>query len=79
MMVAECFRDFRDVSIIGEDAIDQIAEEAFTQKTGARGLRTIMEKAMMDVMYTIPSDDTVKECKVTKDVIDGKAQPTIVR
>ena len=62
-----------------EDAIDQIAEEAFTQKTGARGLRTIMEKAMMDVMYTIPSDDTVKECKVTKDVIDGKAQPTIVR
>ncbi|MBP5414831.1 MAG: ATP-dependent Clp protease ATP-binding subunit ClpX [Lachnospiraceae bacterium] len=62
-----------------EDAIDQIAEEAFTQKTGARGLRTIMEKAMMDVMYTIPSDDTVKECKITKDVIDGKAQPTIVR
>ena len=62
-----------------EDAIDQIAEEAFTQKTGARGLRTIMEKVMMDVMYTIPSDDTVKECKVTKDVIDGKAQPTIVR
>ena len=62
-----------------EDAIDEIAEEAFTQKTGARGLRTIMEKAMMDVMYTIPSDDTVKECKVTKDVIDGKAQPTIVR
>ena len=62
-----------------EDAIDQIAEEAFTQKTGARGLRTIMEKAMMDVMYTIPSDDSVKECRITKDVIDGKAQPTIVR
>ena len=62
-----------------EDAIDQIAEEAFTQKTGARGLRTIMEKAMMDVMYTIPSDDSVKECRITKDVIDGKADPTIVR
>ena len=62
-----------------EDAIDQIAEEAFTQKTGARGLRTIMEKAMMDVMYTIPSDDSVKECRITKDVIDGKAEPTIVR
>jgi ATP-dependent Clp protease ATP-binding subunit ClpX len=62
-----------------EDAIDQIAEEAFTQKTGARGLRTIMEKAMMDVMYTIPSDNSVKECRITKDVIDGKAEPTIVR
>lgn len=62
-----------------EDALEAIADEAFTQKTGARGLRTIMEKAMMDVMFTIPSDDTVKECIVTKDVIDGKTQPTIVR
>ena len=62
-----------------EDAIDQIAEEAFTQKTGARGLRTIMEKAMMDVMFTIPSDDSVQECIITKDVIEGKQEPTIIR
>lgn len=60
-----------------DDAIDAIADEAFTQKTGARGLRTIMEKAMMDVMYTIPSDDSVSECIITKDVIEGKAQPIV--
>ncbi len=62
-----------------EDAIDAIAEEAFTQKTGARGLRTIMEKAMMDVMYTIPSDDSVKECIITKDAIEGNAEPIVKR
>ena len=62
-----------------DEAVDAIADEAYTQKTGARGLRTIMEKAMMDVMFTIPSDDSVQECIITKDVIEGKAQPTIVR
>jgi len=60
-----------------EDAIDAIAEEAFTQKTGARGLRTIMEKAMMDVMYTIPSDDEVKECIITKAAIEGTEKPIV--
>ena len=62
-----------------KEAIDAIADEAYTQKTGARGLRTIMEKAMMDVMYSIPSDDTVKECIITKEVIDGSSEPTIIR
>ncbi len=62
-----------------EDAIDAIAEEAFTQKTGARGLRTIMEKAMMDVMYTIPSDESVSECIITKDAIEGKSEPIVKR
>ncbi len=62
-----------------DDAIDAIADEAFTQKTGARGLRTIMEKAMMDVMYTIPSDDSVTECIITKDAIDGTAEPIVKR
>ena len=71
---------YDDVKLVFEDdAIDAIAEEAFTQKTGARGLRTIMESAMMDVMFTIPSDDTVKECIITKDVIEGKQEPTIIR
>ena len=62
-----------------DDAIDAIADEAFTQKTGARGLRTIMEKAMMDVMYTIPSDDSVSECIITKDAIKGTAEPIVKR
>ena len=61
------------------DAVEAIADEAFTQKTGARGLRTIMEKAMMDVMYTIPSDNTIKKCIITKDVITDNAKPTIIR
>lgn len=62
-----------------EAAIEAIADEAFTQKTGARGLRTIMEKAMMDVMFTIPSDDTIGKCIITGDVITDNKQPTIIR
>ena len=62
-----------------EDAIEAIAEKAYEQKTGARGLRSILEKAMMDVMFTIPSDDTVVECVMTKDAIEGKSQPMLIR
>ena len=62
-----------------DEAIEAIADEAFTQKTGARGLRTIMEKAMMDVMFTIPSDDTIGKCIITGDVITENKQPTIIR
>ena len=71
---------FDDVELeFDRDAIEAIADEAFTQKTGARGLRTIMEKAMMDVMFTIPSDDTITKCIITKDVIEGKVEPTVIR
>ncbi len=48
------------------DAIDAIAEKALERKTGARGLRSIMENIMMDVMYEIPSDDTIESCVITK-------------
>ena len=61
-----------------DDAIDAIAELAFVRKTGARGLRSIMEKVMMDVMYRIPSDDTIAECIITKDAVDGKDEPKIM-
>ena len=44
-----------------EDAIEAIADKAFERKTGARGLRSIMENAMMDVMYQIPSDESIVE------------------
>jgi len=71
---------FDDVELeFEDDAIEAIADEAFTQKTGARGLRTIMEKAMMDVMYTIPSDDTIEKCIITGSVITDNEQPTIIR
>ena len=62
-----------------DDAIDAIAMQAHEQKTGARGLRSIMEKSMMDVMFTIPSDETVTECIITKDAVEGKGSPTLLR
>ncbi len=60
------------------DAILAIAQKAFERKTGARGLRSIMEKSMMDVMYHIPSDDSISECVITKGSIDGTSKPLII-
>ena len=55
-----------------KDALYAIAEEAMERKTGARGLRSIIEKATLDLMYEIPSDDRVAKCVITKEVItDG--------
>ena len=62
-----------------KDAIDTIAAKAFEQKTGARGLRSIMEKIMMDVMFTIPSDDTITQCIITKASVEGTDTPKLVR
>ncbi len=58
-----------------DDAVLAIAHQSFERKTGARGLRSIMEMAMMDYMYELPSDETVKECVITEDVILGKGKP----
>lgn len=58
-----------------EDAIEAIADKAFERKTGARGLRSIMESVMMDVMYEIPSDDTIGKCVITKDSVEGGSEP----
>ena len=60
------------------DAIDAIAEKALERKTGARGLRSVIEKTMMDVMYEIPSDDTIESCVITKEAVEGDSQPFIV-
>ena len=62
-----------------DDAVDAIAEKALERKTGARGLRSIMENVMMDTMYEIPSDATIGRCIVTKRAVEGEEQPTIVR
>ena len=60
------------------DAVEAIADKAMEIKTGARGLRTILEKTMMDVMYQIPSDDTITKCTITKDsVVNGTAPLTV--
>ncbi len=58
-----------------EDAIREIAREAHERKTGARGLRSIMEKTMMDLMFRIPSDETMTDCIVTKESVLGESAP----
>jgi len=61
-----------------EEAVEAIAHMAVERKTGARGLRAIMESVMMDMMYEIPSDSSIGICTVTKDAVDGNAEPEIV-
>ena len=61
------------------DALTAIAETTLARKTGARGLRAIMENIMMDTMFTVPSDETIKECRITKDVVLGKGKPLYLR
>lgn len=68
-----------DVDLTFEkEAIEAIAEKAFERKIGARGLRSIMEKVMMDTMYQIPSDETIEECIVTKSAVEGEAEPLTI-
>ncbi|MCR5345196.1 MAG: ATP-dependent Clp protease ATP-binding subunit ClpX [Lachnospiraceae bacterium] len=52
------------------DALIEVAKRTMERKTGARGLRAILEKAMLDVMYTLPSESNVKKCTITRDTID---------
>ncbi len=61
--------------IFDKDALTEIAEISLSRKTGARGLRAIMENIMMDTMFIVPSDDTIKECRITKDVVKGTGKP----
>ena len=60
------------------DALEEVANLAVKRKIGARGLRSILENAMMDLMYEIASDDTVGICTITKDVIDKTGGPELV-
>ncbi len=61
-----------------EDALKEIAHESVVRKTGARGLRSIMEKTVMDSMYHVPSDPTITECIITKESVDGKEKPRLI-
>ena len=56
-------------------ALETIAETSLKRKTGARGLRAIMENIMMDIMYKAPSDETLKTCRITEDVAKGTGEP----
>ena len=53
-----------------QSAIEAIADKAMERKTGARGLRAIMENVMLDLMYRIPSDDSISRCVITKDIVE---------
>ena len=61
-----------------EDAVKAIAHMAVERKTGARGLRSIMESVMMEMMYEVPSDSSIGICTVTKDAVEGNAEPEVV-
>ncbi|WP_313343409.1 ATP-dependent Clp protease ATP-binding subunit ClpX [Sedimentibacter sp.] len=63
---------------IEKDALEEIAERALEIKTGARGLRGILENTMTDVMYEIPSRNDIKKCVITKDTIVNKSEPKLV-
>ena len=64
--------------IFDETALEEIAETSLKRKTGARGLRAIMENTMMNIMYQAPSDETLKSCRITGDVIKGIGEPECV-
>ena len=65
--------------ILTEDALRAVAKEAIERKTGARGLRAIMEDVMLDVMFDIPSEENIKACEIDGGVIRKLKKPTIIR
>ena len=70
--------DMDEVELIFEDdALEEIAAQALERKIGARGLRSILESTMMDVMYRIPSDDTSGTVTITKAAVKGEAEPVV--
>lgn len=70
--------EFDEVKLsVENDAVEEIARLAYERKTGARGLRSIMEKVMMDVMYEIPSNDNIAACVLTKEAVDGTDKPRV--
>ncbi len=61
-----------------EDALRAVAQKAMERKTGARGLRSILEGVLLDVMYDIPSEDSVAKVVVDENVITGKSEPMLI-
>ncbi|MCI6858755.1 MAG: ATP-dependent Clp protease ATP-binding subunit ClpX [Eubacterium sp.] len=63
--------------IFTEDALEAISDKAIKRNTGARGLRSIMESVVMDLMYTVPSDEMVATCTITKEAVEGTGDPVL--
>jgi len=71
--------EYDDVKLeFTQEAVEEIAKLAVARKTGARGLRSIIESVMMDLMYEIPSDNNVGICTITKAVVDKTGEPEII-
>ena len=64
---------------IDDNAISAVAKKAIELKTGARGLRTIMEQSMLDLMFKTPSDKSIKKITLSADSILNKKEPIIIR
>ena len=64
--------------IVAENALRAIAREAMTRHTGARGLRTVLEEIMLNIMYEIPSRSDIKRCVVTEDTVAKRVEPLLV-
>ena len=71
--------DLEDVSLtFTEDALEAIAKRAIERKTGARGLRSIVEGLLLDTMFDIPTEPGIAEVVVDKDVVEGRKEPVRV-
>jgi ATP-dependent Clp protease ATP-binding subunit ClpX len=64
--------------VFTQEALEAAADKALRQKTGARGLRTIIEETLLDVMYEIPSQEHVRKCIITPEAIEGTSPPILV-
>lgn len=64
--------------VFDEDAVEAIAEKTLKRKTGARGLRAIVEKVLMDLMYRVPSDETIAACRITKAVVEEQEDVQVI-
>ena len=62
-----------------DDALRAIAQKAMDRKTGARGLRSIVEEILLDVMYELPSQNDVKRCIINRAVVEGGEKPRLIK
>ena len=82
----QCYENLRSIFnldnvelSIDDEALKAIAKKAIQRKTGARGLRNIMEEILMELMYAVPSDESITKVVITSDVVDGEGSPKVVR
>ena len=60
------------------EALEKVAQKAIARKTGARGLRSILESILLDTMFELPSYDTVEEVVINREVVENRAKPLLI-